>query len=410
MADPAGIACRCRAASSATRATREPPSGRGESACGRGRAGGSRRPDGGRFRDSPDPVRPRPAATVRAMGISRLPGSIARPSSLGLVAVSIGVLTPIAREVPTPGVSLIVSNGAGGRRLGRSSRTGRRVRHRARDGRRDAQRPGARPPARVRPAGDRGRRRTRRRARSPSHGPIVEPARPDARRSLEADELNALVDAAVAAAVGRPTGRSRGLERGHLGRGGVDLGRRPGQRPGLDPARGVRDRRPVRDRLVARDRARGRRRRRPRPAAGARHRLAVPARSRSTSSGRRSRSPRTRLLLPLTMLPLAAALLDRIDGAEDRRIALVAVATCAIGAACIGTARSVSPSVLGPDRSPAGLLAAGIAAVPGLIAADRPIADPVAAGRRARAARRRPAGASCGRPSSRSRARRRPSR
>jgi signal transduction histidine kinase len=81
------------------------------------------------------------------------------------------------------------------------------------------------------------------------------------------------------------------------------------------------------------------------------------------------------VLIPLAMLPLAASLLNRIDGAEDQRIALVASATCAIGAVVIGSARSVSPSVSGLSLA-AGLLAAGIAAVPGLIAADRPLADP----------------------------------
>ena len=89
------------------------------------------------------------------------------------------------------------------------------------------------------------------------------------------------------------------------------------------------------------------------------------------------------LLLPLTMLPLAAALLNRIDGVEDQRIALIASATCAIGAALIGTARSVSPSVSGLILA-GGLLAAGIAAVPGLIAADRPMVGPVEGRRGAR--------------------------
>ena len=81
------------------------------------------------------------------------------------------------------------------------------------------------------------------------------------------------------------------------------------------------------------------------------------------------------LLIPLSMLPLAAALLTRIGAVEDQRIAVVAVATCAIGATVLGTARSVSPSISGLSLA-AGLLAAGIAAVPGLIAADRPAVDP----------------------------------
>ena len=82
------------------------------------------------------------------------------------------------------------------------------------------------------------------------------------------------------------------------------------------------------------------------------------------------------LLVPLAMLPLAAALLLRVKEVEDRRIALVAVATCAAGAAVIGMAHAVSPTTFALSLG-GGLLAIGITGVPGLVAADRPSVGPV---------------------------------
>jgi len=73
-------------------------------------------------------------------------------------------------------------------------------------------------------------------------------------------------------------------------------------------------------------------------------------------------------LVPIAMLPLAAALLARIDDAQDRGVALAAIATCAIGAAVIGGARAVDPNSSGLGVA-AAVLAAGITVIPGLIAA-----------------------------------------
>jgi signal transduction histidine kinase len=94
------------------------------------------------------------------------------------------------------------------------------------------------------------------------------------------------------------------------------------------------------------------------------------------------------VLLPATMLPLAAALLGRIDGIQDRRVVIAAVAVCALGAVVAGAARGLNP--LWSDLSwPPGLawgpslLNAGITIVPGVIAAGPavPGAQPMASGR-----------------------------
>jgi signal transduction histidine kinase len=73
-------------------------------------------------------------------------------------------------------------------------------------------------------------------------------------------------------------------------------------------------------------------------------------------------------LVPIAMLPLAAALIGRIESLQDRQIALAVVVTCAAGAALAGATRSVSAPW---DYSgiPAWLLVTGITAVPGLLAA-----------------------------------------
>jgi signal transduction histidine kinase len=73
-------------------------------------------------------------------------------------------------------------------------------------------------------------------------------------------------------------------------------------------------------------------------------------------------------LVPMAMLPLAAALFARIEDPQDRGVALAAIATCAIGAAVIGGARAVNPNSSGLDVASA-MLAAGITVIPGLIAA-----------------------------------------
>lgn len=86
------------------------------------------------------------------------------------------------------------------------------------------------------------------------------------------------------------------------------------------------------------------------------------------------------VLVALAMLPLAATLVGRIDDRQDRRIALVGAATCALASAVVGTARALSVPG-GEDFSAATwVLAAGIPAIPGLIAAG-----PVVPGARAKA-------------------------
>ncbi len=73
-------------------------------------------------------------------------------------------------------------------------------------------------------------------------------------------------------------------------------------------------------------------------------------------------------LIPMTMLPLAAALIARIENPQDRGIAIAVVATCAIGAAIVGVGRALSSP--GYDFPiPIWLLASGITAIPGVLAA-----------------------------------------
>ena len=72
------------------------------------------------------------------------------------------------------------------------------------------------------------------------------------------------------------------------------------------------------------------------------------------------------ILVPASMVPLAIALLERVENAQDRRIAGVASATCAVAAAGLAlSALSAGPEP--PVLSP-WMLACGIAAIPGLMA------------------------------------------
>lgn len=80
------------------------------------------------------------------------------------------------------------------------------------------------------------------------------------------------------------------------------------------------------------------------------------------------------LLLPMTMLPLAEALLRRIDGGQDRGIGAAAVAVCAVAAVIAGEARELNAAWSSLSWSPGlawgpSLLTAGITIVPGLLAA-----------------------------------------
>ena len=74
------------------------------------------------------------------------------------------------------------------------------------------------------------------------------------------------------------------------------------------------------------------------------------------------------VLLPATLLPLAAALLARIDDPQDRTMAMIGTATCAIAAVVTGGARVINPA-WSDLALPTSMLAAGIAAIPGFIAA-----------------------------------------
>jgi signal transduction histidine kinase len=108
------------------------------------------------------------------------------------------------------------------------------------------------------------------------------------------------------------------------------------------------------------------------------------------------------ILLPLTMLPLAAALLGRIGGDQERRVVLAAVVVCAAGAVVAGLARELNP-IMGAGSWPPGLswaptlLTAGLTVVPGVVAAGPAIpgggagpaipgAEPMASGRVLRSA------------------------
>lgn len=74
-------------------------------------------------------------------------------------------------------------------------------------------------------------------------------------------------------------------------------------------------------------------------------------------------------LLPMAMLPLAAALIARIDDRQDRGIAIAATATCALGAALIGGTRAATGDLWGSSSLPIWLLTGGITAIPGILAA-----------------------------------------
>lgn len=73
-------------------------------------------------------------------------------------------------------------------------------------------------------------------------------------------------------------------------------------------------------------------------------------------------------LLPMAMLPLAAALIARIDDRQDRGIAIAATAACAFGAALIGGTRAATGDLWGSSSLPIWLLTGGITAIPGILA------------------------------------------
>ena len=80
------------------------------------------------------------------------------------------------------------------------------------------------------------------------------------------------------------------------------------------------------------------------------------------------------ILLPATMLPLAFALADRIEGEADRRLVLAGIAVCATGAVITGLGRELWAGY--PDLGYAtGILTAGITVIPGFIAAGPSVAD-----------------------------------
>ena len=73
------------------------------------------------------------------------------------------------------------------------------------------------------------------------------------------------------------------------------------------------------------------------------------------------------VLLTASMLPLAFALVERIAGAQDRRLVLAGIAVCATGALVTGLGRDL----WGRHAEVAfatGLLTAGITALPGFVA------------------------------------------
>jgi signal transduction histidine kinase len=99
------------------------------------------------------------------------------------------------------------------------------------------------------------------------------------------------------------------------------------------------------------------------------------------------------LMVPITMLPLAVALIDRIDGAQDRRVVISAVVVCAVGAVIAGSMRDLDPQIdlfVWPFRLSGApiFLAAGLTVVPGIIAAGpaMPGAGLLASGRVLRSA------------------------
>ena len=73
------------------------------------------------------------------------------------------------------------------------------------------------------------------------------------------------------------------------------------------------------------------------------------------------------VLLTASMLPLAFALVERIDGEQDRRLVLAGIAVCAIGALVTGLGREVWGRYPDVDFA-TGLLTAGITILPGFVA------------------------------------------
>lgn len=74
------------------------------------------------------------------------------------------------------------------------------------------------------------------------------------------------------------------------------------------------------------------------------------------------------VLMPASMLPLAAALAQGIQSVEERRLAIAGSAACFAGAVAIGVLRLAGPA--GEDQAlPIAVLAGGITALPGIIAA-----------------------------------------
>lgn len=74
------------------------------------------------------------------------------------------------------------------------------------------------------------------------------------------------------------------------------------------------------------------------------------------------------VLLPTTMVPLALALVDRIDSSEDKRLVLAGIAVCATGTIVTGLARELWGGY-GDIGIATALLTAGITVVPGFVAA-----------------------------------------
>ena len=102
--------------------------------------------------------------------------------------------------------------------------------------------------------------------------------------------------------------------------------------------------------------------------------------TRCGTCGTRRRSRTLAVLLPATMLPLAFALVDRIEGEPDRRLVLAGIAVCAIGAVVTGLGRDLWAGYADFGYA-TGILTAGITVIPGFIAAGPSIAaaEPCAA-------------------------------
>ena len=81
------------------------------------------------------------------------------------------------------------------------------------------------------------------------------------------------------------------------------------------------------------------------------------------------------IMLAAAMLPLAAALLARIDDGPDRRITLVGIAVCATGAVVVGLSPVLELGFFDMGLA-AGLFVAGITVIPGVIAAGPMVPGP----------------------------------